>query len=232
MPPSVTEKRCSRCKETKPADQFHRHRRTKDGLNTWCKACRGEHARAINLTKEYSVTVSEKRCGHCAVVKSADQFHVHKRHKTGLASWCKACTSENNREINRNRDFCVTVSEKRCPRCKTVKPADQFKRNRMSKTGLSSWCKICDHRCSTYGSAFDYERLFRDQGGRCAICTRIPDIVGTLQVDHDHDTGEVRALLCRDCNLMIGFARECPDALVRAATYLGYPFLTLLLAMG
>lgn len=53
------------------------------------------------------------------------------------------------------------------------------------------------HIRSTYGlSPEEYDDLKRLQGGVCAICQR--DV--TLCVDHDHETGRVRGLLCRTCN--------------------------------
>jgi hypothetical protein len=58
----------------------------------------------------------------------------------------------------------------------------------------------------------DYDRLLAEQGGVCAIC-RQPETrrkrrssteVVPLAVDHDHDTGVVRGLLCHTCNVRLG----------------------------
>ena len=65
-----------------------------------------------------------------------------------------------------------------------------------------------------------YEAMFRNQNGGCAICC-IQNIDGKmLVVDHDHKTGKVRSLLCRTCNGAIGFVKESIDLLYRAADYL------------
>lgn len=40
---TATEKKCERCKETKAASEFNRHRRQPDGLQPWCAACQHEH---------------------------------------------------------------------------------------------------------------------------------------------------------------------------------------------
>lgn len=56
------------------------------------------------------------------------------------------------------------------------------------------------------------------QKGLCAICNQ-PDKV-RLGVDHCHKTKKVRALLCRNCNLMIGLAKDQSSVLVAAAYYL------------
>lgn len=68
----------------------------------------------------------------------------------------------------------------------------------------------------------EYKRLFDEQGGKCAVCGEPPgDNVrahwgGKLCVDHCHDTGKVRALLCNDCNLVVGYAKTAEVALAAA----------------
>jgi hypothetical protein len=69
-----------------------------------------------------------------------------------------------------------------------------------------------------YGiSMADYEAMFERQGGACAICKRTGV---TLCVDHCHLTGEVRGLLCSQCNSAIGFCSDDPAVLQAAAAYL------------
>lgn len=70
----------------------------------------------------------------------------------------------------------------------------------------------------TYGiSLEEYNQLFTDQEGCCAIC-RIPqsELRQNLHVDHNHDTNEIRGLLCQNCNFALGLLKDDP-ALVRAA---------------
>lgn len=55
------------------------------------------------------------------------------------------------------------------------------------------------------------------QNGGCAICA---DVLDTPVVDHDHETGAVRGILCPPCNLMIGYAKDRPHVLIAAAEYL------------
>jgi hypothetical protein len=79
-------------------------------------------------------------------------------------------------------------------------------------------------RC--YGLAReDWQALHDAQGGRCAICRREqkPHRDGTLDrlsVDHDHQTGRVRGLLCHDCNHVLGKMDDDPERLRAAAAYL------------
>lgn len=72
-----------------------------------------------------------------------------------------------------------------------------------------------------YGiSVKEYEARAVRQGGRCAICRQRPEVDRRLAVDHDHETGAVRGLLCSNCNLMLGNARDNVATLGRAVAYL------------
>jgi len=65
----------------------------------------------------------------------------------------------------------------------------------------------------------EYARLFEAQGGKCAICGEPPG-KKPLAVDHDHETGVVRGLLCHRCNTGIGNFRDEPALLLKAAAFL------------
>lgn len=79
----------------------------------------------------------------------------------------------------------------------------------------------------TYGLApGDYQRLYAAQGGVCAICGPWSGRNGAsrrLSVDHNHATGEVRGLLCRPCNTLVGQFRDNPAVFARGADYLTTP---------
>lgn len=60
----------------------------------------------------------------------------------------------------------------------------------------------------TYGITLaQYNKMYKDQKGKCKVCKRH---VERLYVDHDHTTGEVRALLCPACNYAYGMLCENP----------------------
>ena len=58
----------------------------------------------------------------------------------------------------------------------------------------------------TYGITIaDYDRMHEEQQGQCAICGRHQSVLSyRLYVDHDHETGKVRQLLCSSCNALVG----------------------------
>ena len=71
-----------------------------------------------------------------------------------------------------------------------------------------------------YGmSPADYDALLAKQDGVCAICGKPSE--ETLCVDHCHETGTVRGLLCRQCNFALGCFRDSQAAMMAAIAYLG-----------
>jgi hypothetical protein len=133
---------------------------------------------------------------------------------------------------------------KTCTRCGKPRPLADFHKRARSKDGRHPYCKTCNkanaaewrrnnperrkaisrryHLDSTYGlSTAEYDAMLAAQGGGCAICHR-PEPMGRgrFHVDHCHETGRVRALLCDPCNRGIGLLRDNPEVLRAAAAYL------------
>lgn len=82
--------------------------------------------------------------------------------------------------------------------------------------------KIIDHdnQIKKYGiNIVTYEFMLQEQDGKCWICG-LEDNEGKLAVDHDHNTGEVRGLLCRNCNRGLGMFRDDPTLLLKAHKFL------------
>lgn len=83
----------------------------------------------------------------------------------------------------------------------------------------------------TYGiTANELAEMVEQQNGRCAICHKLPtgranggaypDRLPSLHVDHNHETGARRGLLCSNCNTMLGLAGDDPRVLRAAVEYL------------
>lgn len=108
----------------------------------------------------------------------------------------------------------------RCSRCQEVKPEESFYVRRSRRRGYSSECKTCHKSVPRYRdaearrdrtlrrrygiSASEYDALLKAQDGQCALCLQPPPSGERLHVDHDHDTGTVRGLLCFHCNTALG----------------------------
>lgn len=84
--------------------------------------------------------------------------------------------------------------------------------------------KRLDQRMRKYGiTGQDYHDILEKQGGGCAICgNKDPGDrrLKRFHVDHCHETGKVRGLLCITCNMGIGKFKDNPDYLILAAEYL------------
>ena len=113
-----------------------------------------------------------------------------------------------------------SIQVKKCGRCKNILPLTKFRPCKTSKSGYQSYCIECNAEAkleSRYGMSLEeYNQMVSDQDGGCKIC-------GTkeskLYVDHDHDTGKVRGLLCHCCNAGIGLLKDSPDIMQKAIQY-------------
>jgi hypothetical protein len=116
-----------------------------------------------------------------------------------------------------------------CPGCQQYLVIKSF--GTRGKGKLAANCRDCDkdkqwirHVQRKYGiTAEQYGQLLSSQGGACAVCGTRPKRK-RLAVDHDHQTGYVRGLLCTSCNhRVIGGAKEDASILRAAADYLDRP---------
>ena len=140
---------------------------------------------------------------------------------------CLTCRNESVRRFRaraRSERESSTVG-KTCRSCGQRQSASAFVRSPDNRDGLSSTCKRC-RRAQARDREFglipgEYDSLLRRQGDVCAICHQPESLPNrSLCVDHDHNTGTVRGLLCMCCNRLVGQAGDDPERLVAAAAYL------------
>ena len=100
------------------------------------------------------------------------------------------------------------------------------KRRNTPKTAASRKARYAYNIQRKYGITIEqYDEMFEAQDGRCAICGK-PEtrehkgVPMRLCVDHNHDTGEVRKLLCFKCNFAIGLIYEDHDILLKLSNYI------------
>lgn len=112
---------------------------------------------------------------------------------------------------------------KSCAMCGDMKPLERFPPDPRALHGRGSHCYDCrslTKRAARYGiTPTEFAARYKKQGGCCGICQQTPGIKG-LAVDHCHETGHVRGLLCGRCNTAIGLMRDDPDILRSAIEYL------------
>lgn len=122
---------------------------------------------------------------------------------------------------------------KECGKCKVHKTLNDFYRHGPSKDGFRNICKECSilyrntvgkerQLKNRYGISINqYNDLFNKQSGNCAICgVHQSELKISLAVDHCHKTGEIRGLLCGNCNRGIGYLKDDQRNIEKALDYL------------
>ena len=137
----MTEKACSTCKKELPISDFYK---SGYGYNSRCRKCSNAYNRKWVHNHNYPISVVEKECRSCHVVRNAMEFTKNKTRRDGLEPKCKLCLSEY-RQQHIYPKHEITTSWKICTRCKEFKDASCFHRDRTSLNGLSIYCKSC-HR--------------------------------------------------------------------------------------
>lgn len=109
----------------------------------------------------------------------------------------------------------------RCTICGEVKDEDEFHNHNSSNLGKDRRCKPCKaeirheyHLSSEYNlTVEEYDNMLNKQGGTCAneSCNYGLDDDHKLYVDHCHETGTVRGLLCHWCNSAEGYLKSSPE---------------------
>lgn len=128
-----------------------------------------------------------------------------------------------------------------CNRCGVHKDKQSFRLVRSSsRILLKSTCKTCEAQAQKdrpklskedrwkytikqiYGiTVYDYYDMLESQNNKCKLCdTKEPGGKGRWHIDHCHDSGRVRGLLCHTCNTGIGLLQEDPELLCKAALYI------------
>jgi hypothetical protein len=132
----------------------------------------------------------------------------------------------------------MTVIDKCCKNCGVTKLLHQFQKDSSKKDGLRPECKRCTstrrklllsketirqrnlEKNFGKGVLDTYSKLFEDQKGVCAICSSPENgRYKHLSIDHNHETGKIRGLLCNNCNRGIGLLRDNAELLRKAAMY-------------
>jgi recombination endonuclease VII/cytochrome c554/c'-like protein len=164
-----------------------------------------------------------KRCKKCGEVKPIDEFYRATGMADGHRSECKACHQKQRKRWYQANRAAAIASVKRWQQ-ENKEHLHAYRRDYRQR-------RKREHRDAylrrTFGiSNDDYDEFLRRQGGGCAVCGRPPG-KSSLHIDHDHDSGQIRGLLCVGCNNALGQFQDSADLLARAADYLDGSLLTL-----
>ena len=166
-----------------------------------------------------------KKCWKCGQLKSFSEFHRATGMKDGHRGECKECSrAERRLWYQRNRAKAIAKAQQ-WREDNPERYQAWLKQNRTINKERRRETDRRGHLRRKYGLAIEvYEFLCVAQSGRCAICSEPAE---KLHVDHEHETGLVRGLLCGKCNKAIGLLNDDPGLLRSAASYLAKPQLPL-----
>lgn len=129
---------------------------------------------------------------------------------------------------------------RKCSKCKVVKEYSEFFKEKRKKDGYGYLCKACSklkqqssgyykrHKMRIIEKKYSITEsgileMYNSQNKQCKICKNnyltISDHQG-LYIDHCHETGKVRGLLCANCNKLLGNAKDNINILQSAIIYL------------
>ena len=232
-PRSAEPKRCRKCDEVKPGAEFYSDISASDGLNSYCKECakldgRGHHQVRL-ATLNYTPTTEPKECTICGVTKPPQEFNRSRISSSGLVAQCKQCE----KDYRSTRNFPRQTDPKVCSNCgPPALPDTMFYADSYHTDGREPRCTVCIHKKShnpngNY-SGHDYPRIEQEQRGYCRFyfidgegCSDIDSADKGLHIDHDHNSGEIRGLLCHNHNRRIVslFDRLSPEQLCEMLEY-------------
>lgn len=203
-------KRCTSCHDMKPLDDYYE--RANGRHEARCKPCvitanntaRAERRRAAREARAALPEPTHRTCTQCHTLKASADYYDKRAE-------CKDCLRRRARARYADPAVAAQISQ----------------RNQVDAPGVRE--RQRQRRLSKYGmTAPEYDALFDGQGGRCACCGRVGRRAGigegtrysVLCVDHDHDTGAIRGLLCHTCNRGIGLFGDNIEMLEQAIAYL------------
>lgn len=145
-------------------------------------------------------------CRTCGEDKDQSEFH-YKPKADRYESECKECANERSRKYRLKNKKAISEQRK------------QYREENKEEHLHKKWVRNLKLQ---YGiTESEYADILDSQNGLCAICgTSEKDSPKRFAVDHNHETGEVRGVLCSSCNLGIGNLGDSPDRLYSAMRYL------------
>lgn len=153
----------------------------------------GKH---VHKLSDIDVEARTAECANCGPVKIGSGG----RYKGEVRWRCRKAKLEWERKSQRHQNYRKSYA------------AEYYERTR-GKSQRASWLR-------RYGiTQEDYETLLEKQGGACAICSN-PPTEKHFCVDHCHESGKVRGLLCRHCNAGIGQLKDSVELVAKALEYL------------
>jgi hypothetical protein len=153
------------------------------------------------------MAVEQRVCTKCDALLPVNCFYVKDRRTGRRYTWCKKC------------HMALTTASR--------EPLRDYEREKARRDADPEKFARYDLRRRAKAMGFDPDEMearFAAHNGVCEICGRGPresvQAKKRLTIDHSHETGEFRGLICHDCNILLGMARDSIKTLLSAISYL------------
>lgn len=196
--------------------------RPRASRESYCKECRAKKARA--LKDRYKAhweahspydNMDLKKCLDCLELNPRLDFTRANDHKDGLRERCRSCVTRAQRE-NSGRSVRLRNGGKRIT-AGGAKP-ERTQWVNLTRARKRIWWEI--------GVTPDMvDAKWVEQDGKCALCTKVlhRETARGCHVDHCHETGRFRGLLCGGCNVSLGHLGDNEKGLTKALAYVTNP---------
>lgn len=143
-----------------------------------------------------------KYCPNCNKELSDNSFYKSSTNKDGLAIYCRDCDRERNKKYRESHpDY-----------------AKEYRSRNIEKARARGRDVLMKRK---YGIDYsEFIAMSNKQNNKCAICGNDLDMGKLTHVDHDHKTGKVRGILCRNCNHGLGNFMDDISLMAKAIDYL------------
>ena len=114
-------------------------------------------------------------------------------------------------------------TERTCTRCKETKALHLFCKDRRRADGVRELCRHCrsNDRRIIHKANKNRQAILEEQNHACAICgVNVEESATKFVMDHNHETNQVRGILCSNCNVGLGYFKDQPGRLGQAIKYL------------
>lgn len=133
-----------------------------------------------------------KICSHCKVEKPLEDFYKNRSIQGGLKGECKSCS------LKYSKDYRKTPGSRRL---QAICNARYYKKN---PSRLMN-----NHLRRSYGITLEQKlKMVKNQNNKCAICENEFKNTRDANVDHNHNTKQVRDILCYRCNIRLGILED------------------------
>ncbi len=174
------------------------------------------------MSRKTQIIGDLKECSKCNKLLPINNFNINRSTSCGLHSSCKLCLKVYYNNRSQALKDKAKESSLNCYYNRKNGVISEYKKRKELLAELNLSHAAISHIKRKYNLSLEkYINMLEKQHYKCLICgISEKDISSKLAVDHDHESGKVRGLLCNKCNSAIGLLKEDPKLLIKAAEYL------------